>query len=267
MNTLPRSSLVVSGSILGLCVLGTIGFVSAWANQDSTAQVLAQGTGGLAGGQGLGGGMQPGLEKPTELVVNWEKPDAPTPSWLDAKNDVNEIEDRIQHVLNEPMELDFDDLALSSVIKLIRGKFDIAIVFDVRALEDENITPDERVSHEGSATKLCDVLTQILRPLELTYDIELERLVITSIKSIPNRLKFYDLSYILPDNGRISELISAIETMVTPDQWPCVGGASSMSTVGSMLLVSAPKDTHLELERLLRAISKQAPANLKSSGR
>ncbi len=36
-----------------------------------------------------------------------------------------------------------------------------------------------------------------------------------------------------------------------------------MTTVGSMLLINAPEDTHVELASLLRAISKQTPANLK----
>ena len=85
----------------------------------------------------------------------------------------------------------------------------------------------------------------------------------TTRRSSANNTKCYDLSYILPDNSLITELLGSIETMVKSHEWQSVGGNSSMTTVGSMLLINAPDDTHLELASLLRAISKQSPANLK----
>lgn len=251
------------GGLLVLCALGTFGFLSALASPQAADRILKQeavGFGDVIVGKG---NMPNGFQRPKELVIQWEKPTAPAPSWLDNKEDVNEIEERIRTVLNERMEVDFNALSLSTIAKILRGKFDIPLFIDTKALEEENISADEPITLERPPTKLCDILTQILRPLQLTYVVELEAITITTRRASANKTKCYDLSYILPDNSLISELLGSIETMVKSHEWQSVGGNSSMTTVGSMLLINAPDDTHLELASLLRAVSKQAPANLK----
>jgi len=209
-------------------------------------------------------GMQSGFGRIKEVVVQYEKSTTPAPAWLDASKDKNEIEEKITKILDERMEVQFNNLSLGTIAKLIRGKFDIPVWIDEKSLEDENITPDEPVTLERPPTKLRDVLKQVLNPLQLTYVVELEGITITSKQSQANVVRYYDLSYVFPDSGLIAELFHAIETVVTPNQWQSAGGASSMCTVGSMLLVTAPHDSQEAIENLLRAISKQTFANMKS---
>ncbi len=263
MNTLSRSMLGLVGGLLVAFALGTLGFLSALASPQAADRILKQEPVGFGDGIVEMGNMPNGFQRPKELVIQWVKPTAPAPSWLDHKEDVNEIEERIRAVLNERMEVDFNALSLSTIVKILRGKFDIPIFIDVKALEEENISEDQPITLERPPTKLCDILTQILRPLQLTYVVELEAITITTRRSSANKTKCYDLSFILPDNSLISELLGSIETMVKSHEWQSVGGNSSMTTVGSMLMINAPDDTHLELASLLRAISKQSPANLK----
>jgi len=282
VNSFSRSVIGVTGGILLLSALGTIGFLSALANQQSGTDlgggngnlglmpdasstqesgdfVLAQAQVGGMGG--MGGGMGPGMLK--ELVLKWEKPASTTPSWLDDRMDANEREERIRKTLLDRIEINMKEASLSSVMEFIGATTDILFIIDNMALDEENITPDEPVTIRRKDTKICDVLVQILEPLQLTYIVELEAIRITSKKTSANEIRYYDLSYIFSDNALVSELTISIEAMVYPDQWQSVGGNSSWVTVGSMLVISAPQETQTKIERLLRAISKQSSANLK----
>lgn len=284
MNILSRSMLGVAGVSLVLCAIGTLGFMAASADQqgsseskasngnlaltpgtslpqDSGSFVLAQGMMGMGGG-GMGG-MPTGNSAPKELVIKWEKPTAPVPSWLAGGADPKDREDDIRRTLKDRMEVDFNGTPISGAMAFISKKMGIPIFLDDKAMEDENITPDEPITIERKDAKVRDVLIEILEPLQLTYVIEHEVIRITSKKTRANQIRYYDLSFIFPDNGLTSELMTAIEMMVSPDQWMNAGGTSSMVTVGSMLVISAPEETQLAIEGLLREIGKQTPANLK----
>lgn len=256
------------GSAIGILVLvalGTIGFLSALASPgpatiQNGSRVLAQGMGGMGGGLS---GMPTGTQPPKELVIPWEKPSTPAPAWLDSKADANQREETIRSTLNDRMDIELIAVPIDTVMAFISSKMEIPIILDEKALEEESITTDEPITIKREGTKVRDVLMQILDPLQLTYKIDLEAVMITSRKSYANKVRFYDLSYIFPDNSLIQELVAAIESMVAPSDWQSAGGNSSLTTVGCMLLINAPEETHLATEHLLRAISKQTPANLK----
>ncbi len=284
VNILSRSMLGVAGGALVLCAIGTLGFMAASANQqgslesrgsngnlpltpgkalpqDSGNFVLAQGMMGMGGG-GMGG-MQSGVNAPKELVIKWEKPTAPVPPWLEGGSDPKERENDVRRSLKDRMDIELNGTPISGAMSVISKKMGIPIFLDDKALEDENITPDEPITIARKDAKVRDVLMQILDPLQLTYVIEYEVIRITSKKTSANQVRYYDLSFIFPDNGLTSELMTSIEMMVAPDQWQVAGGTSSMVTVGSMLVISAPEETQLAIEVLLREIGKQTPANLK----
>ncbi len=287
VNIFSRSTIGVAGGILVLCALGTIGFLSALANQQSgtdlsrgngnlsqilsaastqesgnfvLAQIAGMGGGGMGG---PGGGIAPVANMPKELVVQWEKPTSPAPSWVNDSADENEREDLIRRSLNDRIDINRNEASLSSVVAFISDATGITFIIDARALEEENTTPDQPVTITRKDTKVRDVLTQILEPLQLTYIVELEAIRITSKKTSANAIHYYDLSYIFSNNALVSELTTSIEAMVDPDQWTSAGGTSSWVTVGSMLVISTPQNTQIKIERMLRAIGKQSPANLK----
>jgi len=227
-----------------------------------------------AGGMAVGGRMDMGMaggamdatpngNVPKEIVIPWEKPVGQSPSWLDSKATANEREEAIRSKLNDRMDIDMTASPLSAVMELIADHLDIPIVIDIKALEEENITSDEPITIKRTDAKVRNILVQVLEPLQLTYRVDLEAVFITSKKTSANEMRFYDLSSFLPDNSLISDVLSGIQTMVAPDSWMEAGGSSAMSTVGSMLVISAPQETHLHVERFLQAVSMQPVANMK----
>ncbi len=255
MKPFSRSVLGSAAGILVLCAIGSIGCVSALANQDPGVLVVAKPP---------SGGPAPTVQPPKDLVIKWEKPTAPAPSWLNAKEaDTNETEDDIREALNQRGEVNFNGTPLSGVMKYFREAFGIPIVIDEKELEDENITPDEPITLELPATSFRNSLSLILSPLGLTYVIDKECLIITNKKARWEAVRYYDLSYVLPDNGLVTELISTIEAVISPDQWQSRGGSYCINSVGSMLVVKADEETNFAIERMLRKVKTLPPANLK----
>ncbi len=306
MKPLARSILGAAGGLLVLSAVGTIGFMSAIANQQSSslqtasgdggsrlamtnppnselepdtgAFVLAQmgmggggmGMGGMGGGMagmgGMGGGMfgmPTGADMPKEVVIKWEKPNGTIPSWLDGGTFENEREVKMRAQLNDRIDIEFKSEPLSAAIEYISKTANVPCILDETALVEESITPDEPITLNLKDARIRNILALMLEPLQLTYVIEYEMVRVTSRKISANELRFYDLSYLLPDSGLRLELLAGLEASISPDQWQSQGGNCSMRTVGSMLLITAPQDIHFAVERFLYEVSKQSPANFK----
>jgi hypothetical protein len=284
--TYSRSLLGVAGGILFLSALGTLGFYAAQGDQnglspttgrsrplalnasaspipDSERFVLYQPMAGMGGG-GLSSFPDQGVVK--ELIIQkWEKPTAPAPSWLDigTGEEPNEREVAIRRAFDKRIDVDFNQTPLSEVLHSIGEKLGIPVIIDEKGLNEETLTPDEPVTVARKDARVRDILRQVLQPLNLTVKVDLEAFVVTNKKNSAKEIRFYDLSYILPDNGVTIDLIKAIETMIEPDTWQSAGGTSAITTVGSMLIVNAPQDAQDGIENLLRSISKQNVINLK----
>jgi hypothetical protein len=264
MKPFSRSITGLAGGILVLGAIATVGFLSALGNQHGGGAMGIAGGGiaMMAGGMGMGSGAPSG-SMPKEIVIPWEKPAGPPPSWLASKETTNEREDALRSKLNDRMDIEENAAPLSAVMEFIADHLDIPVIIDDKALEEENITPDEPITFKRSDARVRDILVQVLEPLQLTYRIHLEAVVITSKKISANEMRFYDLSSFLPDNSLITDLLSGVQNMIAPDSWIDAGGTSAMRTVGSILVVSAPYETHLEIERFLQEVSKQPVGNMK----
>jgi len=102
-----------------------------------------------------------------------------------------ESEREIYRALNKRSEISFNATPLSGVVKFFRDTYIIPIVIDDKALEEENITPDEPISLELPAVSFRSALKLILEPLQLTYVIEDEVMRITGKKTSANVVRVY----------------------------------------------------------------------------
>ena len=100
-------------------------------------------------------------------------------------------ERKIYRALNERGDVNFNAQALSGVMKYFETTYDIPIVIDNKALDEENITPDEPVTLNLPPVTFRSALKLILEPLQLTYVIEDEVMRITSKKTSANVVRVY----------------------------------------------------------------------------
>ena len=100
-------------------------------------------------------------------------------------------ERKIYQALKESSEISFNGMPLNGVIKFFRETYNIPIVIDDKALEEENLTAEEPITLDLPKISFRSALKLILEPLQLTYVIEDEVMRITSKKTSANVVRVY----------------------------------------------------------------------------
>ncbi len=86
----------------------------------------------------------------------------------------------IEKKLNEPITLNFKEMALGDAISFIQNYTGLNVMLDPKALSDEGLSRDQKVTIQANSIKLKSALKFMLRPLNLTYKPEDDVLLITS---------------------------------------------------------------------------------------
>lgn len=115
-------------------------------------------------------------------------------------------ERRISEQLTKTTQLDFLDTPLSDVIDTLKDMHGIEIQLDQRALQDVGIATDTPVTMRLQGVTLRSALRLMLRPLDLTYVIQDEVLLITTPEEAENRLitKVYPVADLAVPPGILS---------------------------------------------------------------
>ncbi|MCY2979873.1 MAG: hypothetical protein NTU79_14495 [Planctomycetota bacterium] len=252
-------------------LLGYFGLLTANATQQGGALVPATASTPQSQPPTPSEGKGKGKAKKRDAVVpiptvEWEAPKNGQPAWLQrsVEDELSiKMEQAIRDRLNQRLDVSFTAQPLSAVMKFFSQELKIPILIDDKALEEENITPDEPITFELDNIRAVNALELILRPLQLTYVVGNEVMMITSKRTAANITRYYDLSTILPDNSLSGEIVELIQEMVASDTWQVSGGVSKLRMFGSVLVVNAPEETHLAIAELIRAIANQPKSNMK----
>lgn len=175
---------------------------------------------------------------------------------------------KILKALAEPTELRFIEEPLQGVINYFSDRHKIEIVLDRRALEDVSIGNDEPITFQISGISLRSALDLVLRDLELTWTIDSEVLLVTTLDVADLRLttKTYDVGDLVvcqDENGRpwddYDSLIDTIISSVAPDTWEettgCLGTIEGCTFASAKVLVIRQTcQVHLEVAQLLETI-------------
>lgn len=224
--------------------------------------VAQMGMGGM-GGMGAGQTVQPRTPAVDQEPVTWEKPaEADVPAWLAGGHASTEAIESNRAALAKQAEVDFSGSPLRAAIDQLQSESGVPIVVNLRELEPVSIDPDTPIylSAKGS---LREILRRIGEPLELTYIITESAIELTTrdhANESPS-LRFYDLSYVLPNSANASAVVQALQNSVDPNSWTSAGGTSVITLVGSMMIVSAPDSTQQHVEVMLINLSKMNPRN------
>lgn len=184
--------------------------------------------------------------------------------WVWADDAYGTITNNLSHLLerlNEQAPSFNGTISLKSYF----ASFPVHVRFDEKALEEENITPDEPISPPHPGESIRSYLEWVLGNLQLTWVPTENSLFVTSKKSSGNVLCLYDVTPVVPNveitpkqelyygNPNTHSLSLMIEQSIAPDQWQNAGGTSSISSrrIGgrSLLAINAPFTTQVEVQR------------------
>lgn len=238
--------------------------VTAPQNSNPGAAVQIANASPVAGQAGTG---MPFVPTPEDIV--WQTPsDAPEPSWLSSRKASVQATEITRTTLGEQIE-DYKLLAipLREVVQLLSEKTGTHFYVNVPELDLLGVDPDEPITIDGPKTSVRAMLRRMLDPFELTYKVRENSIEITSKDAADSEpaIRFYDLSYILPNASNADSVSNAIQESIHPDTWVPNGGTSTCVFVGSMMVVSAPDSTHELIEIMLMNLSQMNPQNVQQA--
>ena len=236
------------------------------APQNGGANPAVQITNAQVVGNPMAGGGTP-AQVPANVI--WQRPqDTPEPAWLSSRKASILAVEQTRTVLGEKIaDYRLEGIPLSEVVKYLTKVTGTHFYENVPEMDLLGVDPDEPISIDGSPTSVREFLRRILDPLELTYKVRENAIEITSKDDADAdpAIRFYDLSFILPNASNADTVSNAIQQSIHPDGWLANGGTSTCVFVGSMLVVSAPDSTHELIEVLLMNLSKMNPQNVQQA--
>ena len=180
-----------------------------------------------------------------------------TSAWVNADDE----EDVISAALNEPASFTFSARKLSEVVEDIAEQYKINILVDHRSLEEIGVTADLPVTISIKRVKLKSALRYILKDMDLTF-INLNGVLWITAAEGQCEANLLDRIYWIEgtefDSDTLNDLITLVQTTISPDTWEALGGRSTM-TAGPksdrpFVLVSTTRAIHEEIDHLLQGL-------------
>jgi hypothetical protein len=163
-------------------------------------------------------------------------------------------------------DFQFVEVPLEKVTQDIASRYGVQIVLELGALEEAGVGTDTPVTANLRQVTLPVALALVLEPLDLTYVIRDEVMLVTTAEVASQELPtvVYPaadlLQYGQPQVGTgqqdFDTLIEVITTSVLPNSWDEVGGPATISesAATSSLCISQTRVAHDEILRLLAGL-------------
>jgi hypothetical protein len=157
--------------------------------------------------------------------------------------------------------LDFQEAPLQEVVQQLQADYGIPIQLDGTALEEIGLGFDEPVTVSLHNISLRSALRLMLKPLQLTYIIQDEVLIITTPEEAESQLVVcvYDVRDLIDgskDKAGLESLINMIASCVATDSWATNGGGESEihPIKPGLLVISQTQAVHEEVRSVLATI-------------
>ncbi len=179
---------------------------------------------------------------------------------------------KIEEALKSPTIFEFIDAPLEDVVEFLRDQHHIEIQIDTKALTDVGLGTDLPITKNVKGISLGAALRLVLREHHLTYLIDNEVLLITTIETNHMvRTRLYPVADLVapgsqrgPNAAGGDTLVRVITSIVGPINWEDVGGPGSIAAVSfggvPTLVVSQTDYVHNEIAAWLAEFRKVAAA-------
>ncbi len=179
-----------------------------------------------------------------------------TERWLDI---TPEVEKRFEESMSQRVSGRFHQIPLDEAIVQLSEQVSFPIAIDRRSLEELGLTSDVPVTATFDDISFRSALKLLLRELDLTYTLQGETLLITSIEAAEQNLRarIYWLEGTGIPRGEFNEIVGAIETSIASDTWESLGGPSTVTWLQSgqgnrpSLLINTTDKVHEQIQSLL----------------
>lgn len=166
--------------------------------------------------------------------------------------------------LDKSITLELTETPLGDVAAFIRDLAKINIEIDKRALEDIGLDEETPVTLKVRKISLRSALRLMLKPLDLTYVVRENALVITTPEEAESELTatVYPIGKLLDPVDPLKDdpiwagddLIDVLQNIVRPYTWEEVGGPGSLAMLRNKLIVSQTGEVHDDVAQFLATL-------------
>lgn len=187
----------------------------------------------------------------------------------------------IRRALAATSDFEFDQMPLGELARSLSRTYQIIVLPDLKALEEESVALDLPITAQLHGVTLREALRVTLKPLDVMFLVRDEVLLLTTTAEAESLLTtkvypVYDLVYAEPAKARsgraargadYDRLISILNRQA-PNTWDNVGGPGSIKECAACgaLAISQTDEGHEQVERLLAAL-REARRVAKANGR
>ena len=162
--------------------------------------------------------------------------------------------------LKQIVDADFEGFPLSDVAEWITFKLDVQVLLDKVALEEEGIPTDASVTLHFNGISGELLLSRVLKPLQLDYQIEEGLLIVTTAAKVKERLitKVYDIRDLLDRGLPPKAPLQAIES-TTSGKWLNTHGegGAMLLFADTLLIIRQTPGVHDEIAKFLTGLRSQ----------
>ncbi|HKD35490.1 MAG TPA: hypothetical protein VKB78_01780, partial [Pirellulales bacterium] len=177
-------------------------------------------------------------------------------------------ETKIHRLLQSKQDMDFTETPLKDVVESLKLKVGIEIQVDAKAITDSGVSIDAPITFKVKNMRLATALRLMLAPVELSYIIDHEVLLITSAAAANDHVitRLYAVGDLLnqppDDSASYQELIDLVTSTVHPASWVDAGGTGSIQPfpISKALVCTQTEQGHEEIVELLKRIRSLKPA-------
>jgi len=154
---------------------------------------------------------------------------------------------RIRAALGAQTSQTFIDLPLEECLQQLSESHNIPMIVDRRALEEIGLTSDAPVTLGLKNVSLRSFLRLMLRNLDLTYMVQNEVLLITTIQAAEQNLVLEMYKFPQELTEKSDQVVTALTMGVQPQVWTTSGGPCTVTAIENVLVVAATESIHEEV--------------------
>jgi len=176
------------------------------------------------------GGMAAGPTESRAAISSRAERAADAPAEID-------LEQRL--ALRLPM-VQYREIPLADVVDDLSAVTLLPISFDLPAFAEAGIDAQKRVTVDQRDTPLATVLTSLLAPHGLTFVVEENQVVISSLRSAERELQTvaFPIDDLASDQREAEQLAHLMQQAVAPHRWASRGGPGQIAVKESRLAIS-----------------------------
>jgi hypothetical protein len=172
------------------------------------------------------------------------------------------VQDQLPHAeiaeaLTRTVDCEFVDMPLVDAVDFIAEHLGYPVFLDEQSLDEIGLSADQAVNLSVKNFQLEHLLKQMLSQLGITHMVIDGNVKITTLERAESNLqtRVYPVGDLFPSSSASHDAVMALlVSVVEPDRWEDVGGAGTIDSLNSSLVISQNYHVHQQVEHLLNVL-------------